>query len=109
MPYDEQLAERIRAKLKSARGLTEKKMFGGVGFMVNGNMACGVHKQDLIVRLSDAEFERALKDEHVRVFDMTGRPMKGWLLISPPAITTDKALRAWIEKGIQFARSLPAK
>ena len=109
MPYDEKLAERIRAKLKSARGLTEKKMFGGVGFMVNGNMACGVHKQDLIVRLSDAEFERALKHEHVRVFDMTGRPMKGWLLISPPALTTDKLLHAWIERSMEFARSLPHK
>jgi TfoX/Sxy family transcriptional regulator of competence genes len=109
MAYDEKLAERIRAELKSARGLTEKKMFGGVGFMINGNMACGVHKQELIIRLGDADFERALKQAHARVFDMTGRPMKGWLLIAPPAITTDKALQAWIERGVQFARSLPPK
>ncbi len=109
MPYNEKLAERIRAKLNGTKGLTEKKMFGGVGFMVDGNMACGVHKQDLIVRLSDEDSDAALKRAHVRVFDMTGRPMKGWITVQPEGVATAKALDAWIEKGVSFARSLPPK
>jgi TfoX/Sxy family transcriptional regulator of competence genes len=107
MPYDEKLAERIRAKLRGTRGLTEKKMFGGVGFMVNGNMICGVNKEDLIVRLANDDSERALKQPHARLFDMTGRPMKGWLLIAPKGLTTEKALHSWIEKSLEFAKSLP--
>src|SRR5512138_996880 len=74
MPYDQVLAERILAKMKGMSGLTEKKMFGGVGYMLHGNMACGVIKQDMIVRLSETDFSAALKKAHVRVFDMTGRP-----------------------------------
>ena len=109
MAYDEKLAERIRTRLKSTKGLTEKKMFGGVGFLVNGNMACGVNKQDLIVRLNDEDFEHSLKQRHVRIFDMTGRPMKGWILVSEQGTATDKALQTWIEKGVAFARSLPNK
>ncbi len=109
MAYDEKLAERTRTKLKSTKGLTEKKMFGGVGFLVNGNMACGVNKQDLIVRLNDEDFESSLKQTHVRIFDMTGRPMRGWILVSGQGTATDKALEGWIEKGVAFARSLPAK
>jgi TfoX/Sxy family transcriptional regulator of competence genes len=109
MPYDEKLAERVRAKLKSTRGIVEKKMFGGVGFLVNGNLACGVNQQDLIVRLSDEDFETSLKQAHVRIFDMTGKPMKGWIRVSTTGTATDKALQGWVEKGIAFARSLPAK
>jgi hypothetical protein len=109
MPYDEKLAERIRTKLKGTRGLTEKRMFGGVGFMVNGNMACGVHKNDLIVRLSDEGADAALKRAHVRVFDMTGRPMKGWITVQPEGVKTDNALHAWIDSSVAFAKSLPPK
>ncbi|MBI3739962.1 MAG: TfoX/Sxy family protein [Chloroflexi bacterium] len=109
MAYNEELAERMRAKLKFTRGVVEKKMFGGVGFLVNGNMACGVNKQDLIVRLSDADFEKALKQKGVRIFDMTGRPMKGWILVSEAGYASDKALEGWIEKGVAFAKSLPKK
>jgi hypothetical protein len=109
MAYDEKLAERIRAKLKSTPGLSEKKIFGGVGFLVNGNMACGVSKQDLVVRLSDNDFEDSLKHSHVRIFDMTGKPMKGWILVAPKGAATAKALQASIKKGVAFANSLPAK
>jgi TfoX/Sxy family transcriptional regulator of competence genes len=109
MAYDEKLAERIRTKLKGTSGLTEKKMFGGVGFMVHGNMACGLNKQDMIVRLSDQDSEAALKKAHVRPFDMTGRPMKGWILIEPQGIASEKALQAWIDQSVAFARSLPPK
>jgi TfoX/Sxy family transcriptional regulator of competence genes len=109
MAYDEVLAERLRAELKSRRGLTETKMFGGVGFLVNGNMACGVIKQDLIVRLSHEDSDAALKQAHVKVFDMTGKPMKGWVLVAPDGVKTDRARQGWVDKAIRFARSLPPK
>jgi TfoX-like protein len=109
MAYDEKLADRIRAKLKGTRGLTEKKMFGGVGFMVNGNLACGVNKEDMIVRLSDHDSEAALKRASVRVFDMTGRPMKGWIVVGAEGVATDKTLQGWIDKSLAFAKTLPPK
>lgn len=109
MAYDEKLADRIRSKLKGTRGLTEKKMFGGVGFMMGGNMACGVIKQDMIVRLSDQDSEAALKKRHVKPFAMTGRPMKGWILVEPEGLASDKALHDWVEKSAAFAKSLPPK
>jgi len=109
MAYNEQLADRMRAQLKSKRGLTEKKMFGGIGFLVNGNMACGIIKDDLIVRLGEDDFGRALKQKHVRVFDYSGRPMKGWVYVSAEGYSSDKALDDWMEKGTAFAKSLPKK
>lgn len=84
-------------------------MFGGVGFLINGNMSCGVHKQDLIVRLSNDDFEAALKVPNVRVFDMTGRPMKGWILVSAGGYKSDKSLQGWIQRSVSFAKSLPPK
>jgi TfoX/Sxy family transcriptional regulator of competence genes len=107
--YDEALATRVRGILGGGEGLAEKKMFGGLAFLVNGNMACGVHDDELILRLDPGEGEKALADPHVRMFDMTGRPMKGWLLIGPEAIATDGDLRSWVEKGVEFAGSLPPK
>ena len=109
MPYNEDLAKRIRAHLGRLRGLEEKSMFGGVGFLVNGNMACGVHRDRLIVRLGTSAYEAALKRPHVRVFDMTGRPMKGWITVSAPGYSTTRALGKWIDQSIEFARSLPPK
>ena len=109
MAHNEELAERMRAMLKNRSGVVEKKMFGGIGFLVNGNMACGVNKQDLIVRLSEDEFEKALEQTPVRVFDMTGRPMKGWIMVSAGGYKSDKALQGWIDKGIEFALTLPHK
>jgi hypothetical protein len=107
--YNEVLARRMRAHLGDQRGLVEKKMFGGIGFMLNGNMACGVHGQNLIVRLSNAAFERALRKPGVAVFDMTGRPMKGWITVSDKGYASDKDLEAWIDQGLTFANFLPHK
>jgi TfoX/Sxy family transcriptional regulator of competence genes len=109
MAYNEELAEKIRSRLKRKPGVVEKKMFGGVGFLINGNMACGVNKQDLVLRLNEADFEAAMKQPNVRIFNMTGRPMKGWILVSSDGYKSDKALLDWIEKGITFAKSLPHK
>lgn len=81
MPYDPALAHRVRESLAATAGLQEKRMFGGVAFMVGGNMAVGISGTDLMVRIDPAESGAALEQPGVRVFDMTGRPMKGWLLV----------------------------
>jgi len=109
LPYDEGLAERLRKTLKGTRGLEEKKLFGGVGFLVNGNMACGVHKQELMLRIDPAGHEAALQQPHVRVFDITGRPMKGWVLVAAEGFRTQAGLAKWVRKSVAYAQSLPAK
>lgn len=109
MPYDEMLAARIRTALGPLPELDEKKMFGGIGFLVNGNMACGVHKNDLIVRVGPARYEAALSCPHTRPFDMTGRPMTSWVMVEPQGCETEADLKAWIKQGLAFARSLPGK
>ena len=109
MAYDEGLAQRIRETLGELPGLTEKKMFGGIAFMVGGNMACGVIESDLIVRVGPERYEEAAGKPHARAFDFTGKPMKGWVMVAPEGYETDESLRGWVEQGIAFARSLPAK
>lgn len=109
MAYDEALATRIRKQLGKRKNLVEKKMFGGLAFLLSGNMCCGVSGDEMIVRLDPDETERALKKPHVRIFDMTGRPMKGWLLVGAAGIKTDTALAKWVETGVEYAGSLPAK
>ena len=108
MAYNLKLAERIRSQLDSVP-FVEKKMFGGVGFLLNGNMACGVNKDDLIVRVDPEKHNALLKKPHVRPFDMTGRPMKGWLLVEAAGVKTDKQLSTWVKESVEFASRLPAK
>lgn len=84
-------------------------MFGGIGFLVGGNMAVGVIGEDLIVRLDAEEAERALAEPGVREFDFTGRPMKGWVYVASEATATDEQLAGWVEAGAGYAASLPAK
>jgi TfoX/Sxy family transcriptional regulator of competence genes len=109
MAYDEMLGLRIRAALGVQPGLVEKKMFGGIGFLLNGNMACGVHRDNLIVRVGPENHAAALARPHTRPFDMTGRPMAGWIMVEPEGCATEPALMAWLEEGLDFARSLPEK
>jgi TfoX/Sxy family transcriptional regulator of competence genes len=109
MPYDTLLTTRIRAALGPLPELIEKTMFGGVGFLVNGNMACGVHKNDLIVRVGPAGYAAALSRPHTKVFDMAGRPMSGWVMVEPQGCATESDLQAWLAQGLAFARSLPGK
>jgi hypothetical protein len=109
MAYSESLAARIRQALGRSRGLAEKKIFGGVGFLLSGNMCVGVWKTSLIVRLDPAESQRLLSEPHVRPFDITGRPMKGWLLVEADGLETDQQLQAWLTRSQDFVRSLPAK
>jgi TfoX/Sxy family transcriptional regulator of competence genes len=109
MAYNEALAQRIRAALPGIPGITEKKMFGGIAFLVDGNMACGVSKDNLMARINPADTDAALAQPHVRTFDMTGRPMKGWVLVEPAGLQTDDSLRRWIDQTVAFAQSLPPK
>jgi TfoX N-terminal domain len=107
--YDEALAERVRDVISVRDGFSERKMFGGIGFMLRGNMACGVSGDELMVRLDAEGAEKALAEEHVRVFDMTGRPLKGWILVGPEATASDENLAGWVDAGADFAASLPPK
>ncbi len=109
MAYDEALAERVKLILKRKRSVTEKKMFGGLCFMVNGNMACGVEKKKLVVRVGSDDYETALKRKHVRKMDFTGRPLKGFVYVLPEGLSRADSLNLWVNKGIQYAQSLPKK
>jgi TfoX/Sxy family transcriptional regulator of competence genes len=109
MAFDEALAERVRATVADIDGVVEKRMFGGLAFTLNGNMAVGVHGEDLIVRLAPEQTEVALAEPGVRVFDMTGRPMKGWVLVGQEALASEDALGGWVTRGLDFAESLPPK
>lgn len=109
MAFSESLATRTRGALSGIRGITEKKMFGGVGFLLNGNMLVGIWKHSLIVRLGPEDGEAALREPHVRDFDITGRPMKGWVLVDPEGIEGDGQLKAWIERAMKFVTTLPKK
>ena len=109
MAYDEGLAERVREVMADEPGLTEKRMFGGIAFMLDGNMACGVSGDDLMLRVGTEGFDALLGEPGVRIFDMSGKPMKGWLLVSAEATSEDEDLAGWIARGVNFARSLPPK
>ena len=109
MAFSAALAERIRQALARKRGVEEKKMFGGVGFLLHGNMLVGVWKDSLIVRLGPEEGDEALKEPHVREFDITGRAMKGWVLVAPEGVEADDQLKGWLQRAVKFVGKLPAK
>ena len=108
MAYDRDLADRLREHLAGAT-VTEKHMFGGLAFLVHGNMACGVRGEDLIVRLAADAVESVQSEPGVRPFDLTGRPMKGWLLVATDGHAEDDDLRRWVDRGVAYAASLPPK
>jgi hypothetical protein len=108
MAYDEELAGRIRDHLSGHPAVTERKMFGGIAFMLSGNMAVGVSGPDLMVRVDPSEHDTLLRLEDVRVFDLSGT-MKGWLLVGPGVTTTEAGLGEWVDRGLDFADSLPPK
>jgi hypothetical protein len=109
MAYSASLAERIRRRLARRKDVEELKMFGGLAFFLRGNIAVGVWKESLIVRLGPDRGEEALLEPHVRPFDITGKPMRGWVLVAPEGVARDDQLAEWIGKAIAFARTLPAK
>ena len=109
MAFDETLAARIRDTLARKSGVEEKKMFGCVCFLINGNALAGVWKDRLIARLGPDEGEAALREPHVRAFDITGRPMRNWVAVEPEGVANDDQLKDWIERAIKFVRTLPKK
>ena len=109
MAVDEGFANRVRQVLATADGVSDKRMFGGLAFLVHGNMSVGVHGSELIVRIDPAEMGDALRNPGVRIFDLSGRPMKGWVLVSASALERNEALVTWIGRGVSHARSLPKK
>jgi hypothetical protein len=109
MAFDAKLAARIRRQLGNRAGLVEKQMFGGVAFLLNGNMCCGVHGEELIVRLAPEDTDQALARPNTHRFDLTGRPMQGWILVKPKGLATAAALRKWIGIASRYAASLPPK
>jgi TfoX/Sxy family transcriptional regulator of competence genes len=108
LAYNEKLAERIRAEFGEIP-FVEKKMFGGVGFLIHGNLACGIYKGNMIVRVGPEKRDKLLKKPGAKLFDITGRPMKGWLMVEPEGCKTVKQLNAWVKEGVAFALTLPAK
>ena len=109
MPYNEELDARIKKVVAGWKNTTDKKMFGGVCHLINGNMFCGVHKDSLVLRLSQETSRVAMATKHVRPFDITGKPMKGWAMVSEEGYRDDKKLKDWLEQAKKFAETLPAK
>jgi TfoX/Sxy family transcriptional regulator of competence genes len=109
MAFSEALAQRVRDQLYPLTTADEKKMFGGIAFMVRGNMAVGVNQDDLIVRVGLKNYEAALKKPGVDLFKPTGKPMAGWITVAPDGYQTDDDLDHWIELALEFVKTLPAK
>ena len=110
MAYDQQLADRIRAFVEHEQGLTEKQMFGGLAFLINGRMAvCAGSRGGMMLRVDPADTERLLREPHARPFEMRGRELTGWRLLDAAGITEEDELAQWIQRGIGYAKSLPPK
>ena len=109
MAYDEKLAERVRRVLAADPSLTERKMFGGLSFMLAGNMCCGVVGEELVARVGPERYEEALARPHARPMDFTGKPLTGFVYVAPEGHTTDRDLQDWIGMAEGFVRTLPAK
>jgi len=110
MAFDEDLARRVREILDGQPDVAERKMFGGIAFLVGGNMCCGVLGEDLIVRLDPGDAAELMRSEPgLRPFDVTGRPMRGWLFVTPEATAEDRSLERWVDRAETFASGLPPK
>ena len=109
MVYDKGLAQRVREILEEDPAFAEKKMFGGICFLLFGNMVCGIIKDDLIVRVGTDSYEEMLKMPHAGKFDITGKPMKGWVMVLSEALDLDEELNDWVQRAISFVRTLPPK
>jgi TfoX/Sxy family transcriptional regulator of competence genes len=113
MPFDEKLAARVRDRLEGHpdvnSDLVERKMFGGLAFLVRGHMCCGIVNTELMVRVGPEGYEELLAEPHTRPMDFTGRPLKGMLYVSPAGLSTTRALGAWVDRGLRFVLTLPPK
>lgn len=109
MAYNEELETRIKKIASKWKNTDDKKMFGGICHLLNGNMFCGVHKEFLILRLGIEKAEDALKLPHARPFDITGKPMRGWVMVSEQGFKNDNQLKEWLYQAADFVKTLPAK
>ena len=110
MAFNEELAERIRQGLARRKGIEEKKMFSGIGFLLHGNILVGVWKNSMFVRVGPDSYGEALKEAHVSEFEITGRgTMKGWVVVSLEGVQNDDQLKVWIQRAVKFVGALPAK
>jgi TfoX/Sxy family transcriptional regulator of competence genes len=109
MAFDENLAARIRKALARKNGVEEKKMFGGVGFLLNGNMLVGVWKDSLIARIGVDQAGEAMLEQNVRPMDITGKPMKGWIMVVAEGVADEAAVKEWVKRAAKFVGALPAK
>jgi TfoX/Sxy family transcriptional regulator of competence genes len=110
MAYDEQLAGELRELLRDEDGLTEKQMFGGLAFLINGNMSVSASGQGgLLLRVDPADTDALLSEPHAEPFVMRGRAMQGWLRVAPEGLRTKRDLQRWVKRGVSYARSLPSK
>ena len=109
MPFDEKLAERIREAVRSQRNVVEKRMFGGLAFMVRGHMCVGIAGDDLMVRVGPEAYAKAIREPHARPMDFTGRPLAGFVYVSPAGHARRQSLAKWVERGLGFVKSLPPK
>ncbi len=109
MAYDERLAQRVRSEMATREGLSEKRMFGGLAFMVHGSMALAIDKDRLMVRVGPERYEAALQLPHAGPMDMTGRPMRGYVVVEAEGLAAREDLQDWVKRGEDFALSLPAK
>ena len=108
MAYDEAFAERVRAALKGRRGIVERRMFGGIAFLVRGRMACGVLKTELVLKLGEEETARALKKPHTCPMDFTGKIIKSMIYVKPGGTKTSRSLKAWVDRAVDHARTDPS-
>lgn len=109
MPYDADLFDRVSRLLKSISGFEPKKMFGGICFMHRGNMLCGIDNSRLMVRVGLDQYESVLKMKYAKVMDITGKPMKGFIFVDEAGYKTASALSKWLDLGLKFTSTLPAK
>jgi TfoX/Sxy family transcriptional regulator of competence genes len=109
MAYSNKLAERIRRRLSDRTDVVERKMFGGLAFMVRGHMCCGVVGDELMVRVGPEAYVAALREQHAREMDFTGKPLRGMVYVAAPGLSSAKQLGKWVERGLQFALNLPEK
>ena len=109
MAFDDALADRVRHLVRRRKGFSEKRMFGGVGFLLNGNMCVGIWKDSLVVRFEKADHDETLALPNVKPFDITGRAMKGWALVEPDGLESGEDLKDWVNSSVKYAKTLPSK
>jgi hypothetical protein len=109
MAYDKGLAQRVREILEDEPGYDERLMFGGLCFILFGNMVCGIIAEDLIVRVGMDNYAEMLKMPHTKKFDLTGKALKGWVMVLSEALDSDEELNNWVQRAVSFVRTLPPK